>query len=119
MKAVIEHLRRLWEAETFSPAGFLLRAILIALLYGASELFGFREYTTFLSGTSGNVNLGWGMASLLGLIHLLLYVGFILLVPMLLIAAWLLSALGRWRGNSQAVKHRPAQADGSVSEPVV
>jgi hypothetical protein len=119
MKAVIEILRRLWKAETFSPAGFLLRAILIAVLYCASELLGFREYTTFLSGTSGNVNLGWQMASLLGLIHLLLYVGFVLLAPIFLIAACLLAAWGRWNGRSQAMKQGPALADESGSESAV
>ena len=113
MKAVLGFLRRLWKAETFSPAGFLLRAILIAVLYCASELLGLREYTTFLSGTSGNVNLGWQMASLLGLIHLLLYVGFILLVPMLLIAACLLAAWGRRSGRSQSVTHVAVPADES------
>jgi len=111
MKAVMDILRRFWKAETFSPVGFLLRAILIAVLYCVSELLGLREYTTFLSGTSGNVNLGWQMASLLGLIHLLLYVGFILLVPILLIAAGLLAAWGRWNGTSQDVEHGSALAD--------
>ena len=55
-----------------------------------------REYTTFLSGTSANVNLSWHTASFLGLIHLLLYVAFILLAPILLIAAGLLAAWNRW-----------------------
>ena len=87
MKALLGFLRRLWKAEAFSPAGLVLRAILITVLLCASELLGLREYTTFLSGTSANVNLSWHTASLLGLIHLLLYVAFILLVPILLIAA--------------------------------
>ena len=96
MKAVFRSLRRLWKAPSFSPAGFLLRAVVITVLFCASELLGLREYTPFLSGTSGNVNLSWQMASLLGLIHLLLYVGFILLVPILLITAGLLAA---WRAT--------------------
>ena len=86
MKADFGCIRRLWKAPAFSPAGFLLRAVIISVLFCTSELLGLREYTTFLSGTSGNVNLSWQMASLLGLIHLLLYVAFILLVPIFTIA---------------------------------
>jgi hypothetical protein len=104
MKAVLRFLCRLWKAEIFSPAGFVVRAITITVLYCASELLGLREYTTFLSGTSANVNMGWHTASVLGLIHLLLYVGFILLVPILLIAAALLAAWRRWKGQPDAAK---------------
>ena len=99
MKAVFAWLRRLWQAETFSPTAFVVRAIVVAILFCISELVGLREYTTFLSGTSANVNLGWQMASALGLIHLLLYVGFILLVPISLITAGLLAAWARWEGR--------------------
>ena len=73
----------------------MLRALIITVLFGISELLGLREYTTFLSGTSANVNLSWQMASALGLIHLLLYVAFILLVPISLIAAGLIAAWNR------------------------
>ena len=76
---------------------------MITVLFCASELLGLREYTTFLSGTSANVNLSWHMASLLGLIHLLLYVAFILLVPILLIAAGLLAAWNRWKARPEDV----------------
>lgn len=96
MKTPVDFLRRLWKAGTFTPMGFVFRALIIIVLYGTSELLGLREYTTFLSGTSANVNLSWQTASLLGVIHLLLYVGFILLAPVLLIAAGLLAAWNRW-----------------------
>ena len=97
MKAVLRFLCRLWKAEIFSPTALTVRAVTITVLFCASELLGLREYTTFLSGTSANVNLGWHTASVLGLIHLLLYVGFILLVPISLIAAGLLAAWNRWQ----------------------
>ena len=111
MKADFGCLRRLWKAPAFSPAGFLLRAGIITVLFGTSELIGLRDYTTFLSGTSGNVNLSWQMASLLGLIHLLLYVAFILLVPIFTIAAGLLAGWSRWKGRSQTVDQGLALAD--------
>ena len=99
MRAFFGFLRRLWQAKTFSPTAFVVRAVVIAVMYSLSELLGLREYTTFLSGTSANVNLSWQTASALGLIHLLLYVAFILLVPISLITAGLLAAYERWKGD--------------------
>jgi hypothetical protein len=96
MKAIFGLLARLWHAETFSPTAFVVRAVFITALFCLSEILGLREYTTFLSGTSANLNLGWQTASLLGLIHLLFYVGFILLVPISLITAGLLAAWAGW-----------------------
>jgi hypothetical protein len=90
-------LKCLWKAETFSPAAFLGRAAVISLLYAVSCIAGLQEYTAFLSGTSANLNLSWQTAALLGLIHLLLHIAFILLVPISLITAGLLVAWNRWR----------------------
>ena len=91
----------LWTAGAFSPAAFVVRAIVVALLYAVSELLGLREYTCFLSGTSANLNMTWQTASVLGLIHLVLYVAFILLVPILLITAALLAACNLWIGRTR------------------
>ena len=66
MKAVFGFLRRLWKAETFSPTAFVVRAIVITVLFCVSELLGLREYTTFLSGTSGQRQLGWSARRPLG-----------------------------------------------------
>jgi hypothetical protein len=99
MRTALELLRRLWKANAFSPAAFLARAIIIAVLFGISELLGLREYTTFLSGTSASLNLSWQTGATLGLIHLLLYVAFILLAPVLLITAGLLTAWNRRTGR--------------------
>jgi hypothetical protein len=92
MKAIFDFLRRVWKADTFSPTAFVVRAIIISVCYFACELLGLREYTTFLSGTTGNPNMSMQTAGTLGLIHLLFYVGFILLVPIFLITAGLLAA---------------------------
>jgi hypothetical protein len=95
MKAILGLLRSVWKADAFSPTAFLVRAVIISALYCASELAGLREYTTFLSGTSANLSVSWQTAATLGLIHLLLYVAFILLVPVSLITAALLVAFNR------------------------
>ena len=95
MKTILGLLRCAWSADAFSPIAFAVRAVIISVLFGVSELLGLREYTTFLSGTSANLNVTWQTAATLGLIHLLLYVAFILLVPILLITAGLLAASNR------------------------
>ena len=109
MKAVLNCLRHVWKVETFSPTAFVARAVIITVLFCASELLGLREYTTFLSGTSANVNLNWSLASALGLTHLLLYVGFILLAPVMLIAAGLITAWNRWKSGPMACRSNPAR----------
>jgi len=81
----------------FTPEGFVFRALLVAVLYGISCVLGFAEYTAFLSGTSPGGNISWETAALLGLIHLLLHVGFILFVPISLITGGLLAVWGRWK----------------------
>lgn len=103
MKSIFELLRRVWMAGMFSPTAFLARAIIIALLFCASELAGLREYTTFLSGTSANLNMSWQTAATLGLIHLLLYVAFILFVPVSLITAGLLVVWHKWSSRNEAI----------------
>jgi len=101
MKTLFGLLRRVWKADAFSPTAFVARAAIIAVCYCLSELTGLREYTTFLSGTSANLNVSWQTAATLGLIHLLLYVAFILLVPVSLITAALLLIWNKWQGRTQ------------------
>jgi hypothetical protein len=99
MKTLFRFMRDLWKADAFSPKAFVLRALIITALFGISELVGLREYTSFLSGTSANLSMSWRTAATLGLIHLLLYVAFILFVPVSLITAGLLLIWNRWLRN--------------------
>jgi hypothetical protein len=105
MKTAFGLLRRVWKADAFSPTAFVMRAVIIAALFCISEVAGLREYTAFLSGTSANLNVSWQTAATLGLIHLLLYVAFILLVPVSLITAGLLLVWAKWKRPSEG----PAQ----------
>ena len=104
MKTLFGLMRSVWKADAFSPTAFVARAIIIAVCYCLSELAGLREYTTFLSGTSANLNMSWQTGATLGLIHLLLYVAFILFVPVSLIAAGLLLLWGKWSARSKAAQ---------------
>ena len=105
MKTVLGLLRCVWKADAFSPIAFVVRAILITVFFFISKLLGLREYTTFLSGTSANPNVSWQTAATLGLIHLLLYASFILLVPVFLIMAGLLGAYNRWAERYETSRH--------------
>ena len=110
MRTILELLAHVWKAGAFSPTAFVVRAIIIALLFCMSELLGLKEYTTFLSGTSANLTMTWQTAATLGLIHLLLYVAFILLVPVSLITAGLLVAWNKWTARKQVQKEEPASS---------
>lgn len=93
MKRMLGSVWRVCSAESFSPKAFLLWAVVITVLFAGSELLGLREYTSFLSGTNANPDFSWEKSAMLGLIHLALYVAFILLGPIFLITAALLRCL--------------------------
>lgn len=115
MKTFLGLLRHVWKADAFSPTAFVARAVIIALCYCGSELAGLREYTTFLSGTSANLNVSWQTAATLGLIHLLLYVAFILLAPVSLITAGLLLLLGQMERPKSGHGSSCARPEGAYS----
>ncbi len=119
MNAVLELFRRVWKADSFSATAFVARAVIIALAFSISELVGLREYTTFLTGTSANLNVSWQMAATLGLIHLLLYVALILLVPVSLITAGLLFGWKQWRGRQQRLPEQRESSTAPLPSPKV
>jgi hypothetical protein len=88
-----QRLHDLWHAEFFSPKDFVRRAILISLVFLVAHLCGLREFTSILNGTTGSVGLTWEQSALRGFIYILLYLAFILLVPILLLAAAMIAAL--------------------------
>ncbi len=117
MNSLFGWLRHVWKADAFSPIAFVARATVIAVCYCISELAGLREYTTFLSGTSANLNVSWQTAATLGLIHLLLYVAFILLVPVSLITAGLLLIWDKWSRRNLAADHTASSGNLVASKP--
>ena len=84
-------------ADFGTPKDFLLKALLLSTLFLAAHLAGWREYTTFLSGTSATPELSWNQAAFRGMVYLLLFFGQVLMVPILLIAAGLLALWRRLR----------------------
>ena len=70
------------------PRWFLIRAALLAILFAAAHVCGWRAYTSVLSGTaSPDV-----VPALCGVLYIALYAGCVIVVPMFVIAALLLKA---------------------------
>jgi CHASE2 domain-containing sensor protein len=75
-----------------SPAAMLAWAAILALAYGVSCTLGMREAVSALFATSHADSIArLGGAA----IHVLLYLGFIVLVPILILAAGIFAALTR------------------------
>jgi hypothetical protein len=88
MKSLLPgRLNRVWQAQPFSPKDFVRRALFVVVVYGIADWAGLREFTSFLSGTAPYVPVSDGVASFLGCLYLVLYFAWVLLVPILLIAA--------------------------------
>ena len=77
-------------AEALSPRDLLQRAGAISTLFLVAHLAGLREFTSVLNGTIGSVAAGWKLSSFLALIYILLYLAFVILVPVLVLAALML-----------------------------
>lgn len=84
-----------------SPAGLLVRAAALALVYWALHLAGLRDYATVLSGGLPSADASPTVASVLGMVYVLFYFGWIIAVPVLVLASGILSVLLRlFRGRS-------------------
>jgi hypothetical protein len=81
---------KLFKGSFLSARDLVRCAILIALIFGIVSVAGLRDYTSILSGTVGSLRLGWQISALLGFAYIFAYLGFVLVVPILLIAAGLL-----------------------------
>jgi hypothetical protein len=104
-------LAKSWAKQPFfSPAGFVLRAAMLALIYWVASMLGFRSYMSMLSWTfpeGGSV--GWALFA--GTVYLITYFLWILGVPILLIAAALMAVAGRilaaWGSRQPPIKPAP------------
>jgi hypothetical protein len=87
-------------AEFLSAKDMLQRAAAICGLFLVVHLAGFREYTGVLNGTIGSLELGWNLSAFLAAIYILLYLAFVILVPILVLAAVILVVWQRLRQKS-------------------
>ena len=83
-------------AEFLSARDMLQRAAAISVIFLLAHLAGFREYTGILNGTIGSLTLGWNLSAFLAVIYILFYLAFVVLVPVLVLAAAILTFWRRW-----------------------
>jgi hypothetical protein len=79
----------LLRAGVFTAKGLVLRGLLIGAAFAICEAAGFREHTTFLSGTAATAG-GWNASVICGVIYIVAYLGCVVLAPVLMVAATLL-----------------------------
>lgn len=94
MKNFLKKLPVFRRAEFLSARDLLQRAAVISVLFLAVHLAGFREFTGVLNGTIGSLALGWNLSAFLAVIYIVFYLAFVILVPILILAAVIL-AMGR------------------------
>jgi hypothetical protein len=76
-------------------ATYLLEwAGLLLVIFVIAHLAGLRDFTSVLNGTIGSTSMSWQTAALLGVAYVLIYLGVVLVAPILLLAALLLKI---WR----------------------
>ncbi|HLX69154.1 MAG TPA: hypothetical protein VKV04_05950 [Verrucomicrobiae bacterium] len=81
---------RLARGSIASPLYLLEWAALLTVLFVIVQLAGLRDFTSVLNGTVGSTHLSWQTASFLGAAYIFVYLGFVLVVPILLLAAGIL-----------------------------
>jgi hypothetical protein len=86
----------LQRAEFLSPKDLLQRAGGISALFLVGHLAGLREFTSVLNGTAGSMAVDVKLGTFLAVVYILLYLAFVILVPVLVLAAMILMSL-HWR----------------------
>jgi hypothetical protein len=84
-------------AEFLSPKDLLQRACAISVIFLLLHLAGLREYTSVLNGTVGSVALGWKVSGFLAVIYIATYLAFVVLVPIMVLAAAIIALWRRLR----------------------
>lgn len=80
--------RRSRARRRIASPGYLLEwAALLTVLFIIAHIIGLRQFTSVLNGTIGSTSLSWQTASFLGVAYVLVYLGFVIVVPVLVLAA--------------------------------
>ncbi len=81
-----------------SPPGRLPSALyllqwagLLLVIFFIAHLAGLRDFTSVLNGTIGSTSMDWKTAAFLGVAYVLIYLGVVLMVPILALAALILT----------------------------
>lgn len=88
------------------PAGSLPSALyllewagLLVAIFCVAHLAGLRDFTSVLNGTVGSTSMNWQTAAFLGVAYVLIYLGVVLMVPILAIAALILTLWNKLLAN--------------------
>ncbi len=92
------------KAPFLSPKDLVQRACVISVIFLVLHLAGLREYTSVLNGTIGSVTLGWKMSGFLAVIYILFYLAFVVVVPILILAAIISAFWNRLVGKGQGTE---------------
>lgn len=95
-KLFLNRLAFFQRAEFLSARDLLQRAVAISGLFLLVHLSGFREFTGVLNGTIGSLALGWNLSAFLAIFYIVLYLAFVILVPVLILAAMILTVWQRY-----------------------
>jgi hypothetical protein len=90
IKKIWQNLGLFQRAEFLSVRDLLQRAGTIGGVFLVLHLAGFREFTGVLNGTIGSLTLGWNLSAFLAIIYIVFYLAFVILVPVLVLAAFIL-----------------------------
>ncbi|MGB8370300.1 MAG: hypothetical protein ACLPYZ_08230 [Limisphaerales bacterium] len=101
-------------AEFLSARDMLQRASAIGVLFLVAHLAGLRDFTSVLNGTVGSVAAGWKLSGFLALIYILLYLAFVILIPVLVLAAIILAVGQRFRRKQKAAPGEQVNKFGST-----
>jgi len=77
-------------AEFLSARDLLQRAMAISALFLAAHLAGLRAFTSVLNGTVGSLVVEVKLGAFLAAVYILLYLAFVIVVPVLVLAAVIL-----------------------------
>jgi hypothetical protein len=94
IKLIWQRLAIFQRAEFLSARDMVQRAGAISVMFLVVHLAGLREFTSVLNGTIGSVAAGWNLSAFLAVVYILLYLAFVILVPVLVLAAAILT-IGR------------------------
>jgi hypothetical protein len=96
---------------TIASSLYLLEwAALLTVLFIIVQLAGLREYTSVLNGTVGSTHLSWQTASFLGAAYIFVYLGFVVVAPILILAAGILKIWQRIIATRQSGDESRANA---------
>lgn len=102
MKKYLKNMAVFQRAEFLSPRDMLQRAAAICVVYLLLHLAGLREFTGILNGTIGSLALGWKLSAFLAVIYIIFYLAFVILVPVLVLAAIMQMAWQRFCRKSSS-----------------